>query len=269
MPEQDLNGRVAIVTGGSLGIGLAISLDLAARGADIVIAARNQGRMDAAVVRVHAMGRRAIGVATEVTKSGQVTNLVERTLAEFGRVDILVNNAGGSNGANYKRGPLLETEETDFDESIAANLKSVWLCAKAVTPTMLRQGRGAIINISSVAADPSRGTRVGFGVYSAAKVGVINLTHCMAAEWGPEIRVNCVVPGWIETERVMGANTPASAASMLSTIAQGRIGQPADIAKAVTYLASDDAGYVSGAVLFVDGGYKSGLPALLPQRPAP
>lgn len=266
MPDQYLHGRVAIVTGGSLGIGLAISLSLAARGADIVIAARNQGRMDAAAAKVHALGRRAIGVSTDVTNSAQVTNLVNRSIAEFGRIDILVNNAGGSLGTNYKRGPLLETEEKDFDESIAANLKSVWLCSKAVTPTMQRQGKGAIINISSVAADPSRGTRVGFGVYSAAKVGVINLTHCMAAEWGPGIRVNCVVPGLIETERVMASNPPSRAAVMLSTIALGRIGQPADIANAVTYLASDAADYVSGAVLYVDGGFKSGLPALLPPQ---
>ncbi len=269
MPEQDLNGRVAIVTGGSLGIGLAITLSLASRGADVVIAARNPGRMEAAAGQVRALGRRAIGVATEVTDSAQVRNLVDRTLAEFGRIDILVNNAGGSNGANYKRGSLLETEERDFDASIAANLKSVWLCGKAAAPVMQRQGKGAIVNIGSVAGDPSRGTRVGFGVYSAAKVGVINLTHCMAAEWGPEIRVNCVVPGLIATARVMGSNTPESEAAMLRTIARGRAGRPEDIAKAVTYLASDDADYVSGAILFVDGGFKSGLPPLGEPPPAP
>ncbi|MSQ28309.1 MAG: SDR family oxidoreductase [Dehalococcoidia bacterium] len=262
MPEHDLTGRVAIVTGGNQGIGRAIAHDYADHGADVVIASRTLSTAEAVAEEVRARGRKALAISTDVASNAEVVRMVQQTMDTFGRVDILVNNAGGSHGRTYNRGALLEITEEDWDNSMAVNLKSVWLCSRAVAPIMQRQGRGAILNIGSVSAQIQHGTRVGFAVYSAAKVGVNNLTYSMAAEWGPTIRVNGILPGFIETPRVTPTRSEEGNAVRTRAIALGRFGASEELAKAATFLVSDEAGYISGTIIEVHGGYKSSLPPL-------
>ncbi|MEK7214053.1 MAG: SDR family NAD(P)-dependent oxidoreductase [Chloroflexota bacterium] len=262
MPEHDLTGRVAIVTGGNQGIGRAIAHDYADHGADVVIASRTLSTAEAVAGEVRSRGRKALAISTDVASNLEVVRMVQQTMDTFGRVDILVNNAGGSHGRTYNRGALLEITEEDWDNSMAVNLKSVWLCGRAVAPIMQRLGRGAILNIGSVSAQIQHGTRVGFAVYSAAKVGVNNLTYSMAAEWGPTIRVNGILPGFIETPRVTPTRSEEGNAVRTRAIALGRFGASEELAKAATFLVSDEAGYISGTIIEVHGGYKSSLPPL-------
>jgi len=260
--DLDLSGRVAIVTGASMGIGEVLALDLAAHGADVVLAARSSDKLEAVAAQVRALGRRALAIPTDVTVAAAVQRLVEEAKRVFGRIDILVNNAGGSYGATFKRTSLLKATEADFDNAYFLNVKSAWLCGQAVAPAMLEQGRGVIINLGSVAARQEHGTRGGFGVYSITKVAVQNLTYVMAAEWGPSIRVNCVAPGVIDIPRTAANRSAQAAAERLKVIARGRLGVPQDVADAVTFLCSDMADYISGVVLEVNGGIKSSQPPI-------
>ena len=262
MPTYDLAGQVAIITGGNQGIGRGIALDMAQAGADIVIAARTVSSIEEVCGEVRALGRRTLGIPTDVTSAASIANLVQRTMDEFGRVDILVNNAGGSSGSTFRRGPLADLAEEDFDGAFAANTKSTWLCAKTVYPIMMRQQKGCILNISSVSAIPAHGTRVGFGAYSASKVAVNNLTFSMAAEWGPYIRVNAIMPGFIDTPRTAATRSPEGNAKRVASVAMGRFGSPEELAPLATFLASDAASYISGTLIEVHGGQKSSLPPL-------
>ena len=262
MATYDLVDRVAIVTGGNQGIGRSIALDMARSGANIVIVARTVSKIDAVCDEVRALGRQALGVQGDVSSNADVVETVRQTMDTFGRVDILVNNAGGSHGTTYHRGPLAEISEADFDNCVDVNLKSVWLCGRAVHPIMMQQGKGCIINISSVSAQIQHGTRLGFAVYSAAKVAVNNLTCSMAAEWGPEIRVNGILPGFIETPRVTPTRSASGNTFRVQTIALSRFGASDELAPTATFLASDEASYVSGTIVEVHGGYKSPLPPL-------
>lgn len=246
----DLTGRVAVVTGGSQGIGRAIALALAEAGADIVVAARTQGKLDAVCDEVRALGRGALGVPTNVTQGEDILRLVQRTRDNFGRLDILVNNAGGGG----RRGPLLNLTGQDFDESIASSLKSVFLCSTAVVPAMMEQGKGTIINISSSMGKVPENTRLGTGLYGAAKAGVENITYAMAAEWGPTVRVNCIVPWWVPKKEQLAGQSPALLAARNKAFAMGRPGAPDDIAGAAVFLASDAAGWITGSVLDISGG---------------
>lgn len=259
-PCIDLRGRVAIVTGGSQGIGRGIALTLARAGADLVIASRTQARIEEACQEVLTTGRRALGVQTDVTKEDDVARLVDRTVDSFGRLDILVNNAGGSYGRTFRRGPLIGLTGSDFDECLALNLKSVFLCSTAAAPVMMRQGRGAIVNISSIANRESEATWGGFSLYAAAKAGVVTLTWSMAAEWAPRVRVNCVTPGFVSSRRVSASRSTERVKARLSTVSLGRPGEPEEIGNAVAFLASDAASYVTGTVMDVHGGLKSNLP---------
>ncbi len=246
----DLTGRVAVVTGGSQGIGRAIALALAEAGADVVVAARTQGKLDAACDEIKALVRSALGVPADVTQGDDVLRLVQRTRETFGRLDILVNNAGGGG----RRGPLLDLTEQDFDASMASNLKSVFLCSKAVVPTMLEQGRGAIVNIASSMGKVPENTRVGTGLYGAAKAGVENITYAMAAEWGPTVRVNCIVPWWIPSKEQLASYSAGVISARTKTYAMARLGEPDDIAGAAVFLASDAASWITGSVLDISGG---------------
>lgn len=246
----DLTGRVAIVTGGSQGIGRAIALALAEAGADIVVTARTPSTVESASDEIRALGRKALGVPADVTRGDDIARLVQRTRETFGRLDILVNNAGG--GGRWA--PLLDLTEQDFDDSMASSLKSVFLCSKAVAPTMLRQGRGAIINISSSMGKVPENTRHGTGLYGAAKAGVENITYAMAAEWGPAVRVNCVVPWWVPKKEQLAGQSPALLAARNKAFAMGRPGEPDDIAGAVVFLASGAASWITGSVLDISGG---------------
>ena len=260
MPDFDLTDRVAIVTGGSDGIGKGIAVGLAEAGANLVIAARRQDRIDAAVEQLRGMGRRAIGVSTDVTDEAQIQAMVEAALQEFGKIDILVNNAGSSWGATFKRAPLLELEASDFDGCFGTNVKSQFLCAKTVAPIMLEQeGGGCIVNMSSVAGQLTGTTpSATMAFYSASKAAILSLSRSMAAEWAPRIRVNAIMPGLIQTERTR--NDPMRQATddqLAAAIGLNRVGLPEDIAGAAVFLASDAASWMTGAAIQIDGGPRS------------
>lgn len=258
----DLEGRVAIVTGGSQGLGRGIAHSLADAGANIVVVARlpeavtsgaerPHAPVSAAVEELRAKGRRAIGITADVRDEAQVNGIVEKALAEFGRVDILVNNAGGSWGETFTKGPILEIGSRDMMEAYRLNVVTAFLCSRAVAPAMMEQGRGAIVNVASITG---QGPCPGQASYGAAKAAVISLTKTMAAEWAPAIRVNVIAPSLVETPHRTKGGGGAVEAAMLSSTPLGRVGLVEEHAAAVTYLASDAAGYITGTVLDINGG---------------
>jgi NAD(P)-dependent dehydrogenase (short-subunit alcohol dehydrogenase family) len=254
----DLTDRVAIVTGGSDGIGKGVALGLAEAGAHLVIAARRQDRIDATVSDIEKLGRRAIGVPTDVSDGAQVANLIDSAMKEFGQIDILVNNAGSSWGNNFRRGLLLELEESDFDGCFGTNVKSQFFCSKAAVPIMQQQAKGGcIINMSSVAGIFPGNPSPTMAFYSASKAAILSLTRSMAAEWAPKVRVNALMPGLIQTDRTRNdPNRRATDDELARGIGMARVGLPEDIAGAAVYLASDASGWVTGAAIQIDGGPK-------------
>jgi NAD(P)-dependent dehydrogenase (short-subunit alcohol dehydrogenase family) len=263
MPKFDLTDRVAIVTGGSQGIGKGIALGLAEQGAHIVVVSREPEAVTSGTERLHhpanpvveeiqRLGRKAIGVLADVRDSEQVQAMVARTEETYGRVDILVNNAGASWGETFKMGPLLELTAHDVMESLRLNLLSVFLVSAAVAPVMLRQGKGSIVNMASLSG---RGPSLNNGPYGAAKAGVISLTETMAREWGPIVRVNAIAPGAVAHADRSPVHPYAQGRVPISeTTALGRAGTVEDIVGAAVYLASDEASYTTGAVLDINGG---------------
>lgn len=243
---MDLDGRVALVTGGGRGIGRAVALKLAARGADIAVS--DILTTEAAVVadEVRALGRQAAALTADVSVSDDVTRMVTEAKAALGKVDILVNNAGIA-----RDGLLLRMTDEDWDKVIAVDLRSVFLCTKAVLRDMTRQRWGRIINISSVsglAGNPGQAN------YSAAKAGIIGFTRTIAKEMASRsITVNAIAPGLIDTG-LAHELTEQQRAAFVSGIPMGCLGTAEDIAGAVAFLASDDAGYITGQVIAVDGG---------------
>ncbi|MBN2908268.1 3-oxoacyl-[acyl-carrier-protein] reductase [Polycladomyces sp. WAk] len=242
-----LTGKVAIVTGGSRGIGRAVSLRLAREGADVaVVFAGNREKAEAVVGEIQEMGRRSVAIQADVSQADQVDAMVKQVIEAFGRIDILVNNAGIT-----RDNLLLRLKEEDWDAVLSTNLKGVFLCTKAVTRQMMKQRFGRIINISSVVGligNPGQAN------YVAAKAGVIGLTKTAARELASRgITVNAIAPGFIETDMtaVLGEETREQ---MLSQIPLGRFGSAEDVAGAVAFLASDDAAYITGQTLNVDGG---------------
>ncbi len=246
-----LAGRVALVTGASGGIGQAIALTFARAGARLVLAARHPEPLEALTGEVRATGAAAVAVPTDVTKGDQVRSLVQWAKVEFGHVDILVNNAGGTFGDTFTRGRILQITESDWDQTLALNLKGAFLCSQAVVPLMLEQKRGVIVNISSVAGVTPN---VEFLAYGVAKAGLINFTKSLALDLAPHIRVNALSVGIIDTPRTATRRTPQRWKELLDATPMGVSGQPQDVAWAVLYLASDAAGWVTGTVLGVDGG---------------
>jgi len=257
MNPFDLTDRIAVVTGGSSGIGLGIALGLARAGAHVVIAARTPGRIESACDTVRAEGRRALGIATDVTDAAQVGGLVEAVVAEFGCIDVWVNNAGASYGTGFRRGPLADLNAADFDGCFALNTRSVFVASQAANAVMQRQGKGSIINVGSVGGQAGRTPQLGFALYGAAKAATMHLTASMAAEWGPAVRVNCLLPGVIQTERSAAVRSAEESAGLAAQVALGRIGSPGDVAGAAVFLASDASAFVSGASLLVGGGTRA------------
>ncbi|MBN6185868.1 3-oxoacyl-[acyl-carrier-protein] reductase [Aneurinibacillus sp. BA2021] len=242
-----LEGKVALVTGASRGIGRAIALELASQGADVAV---NYAGSEAAAQEVAdeivKLGRRAIVVQANVAKTEEVEAMVKRTIDELGKLDILVNNAGIT-----RDNLLMRMKEEEFDDVIAINLKGVFNCTKAVTRPMMKARSGRIINISSVVGVMGN---PGQANYVAAKAGVIGMTKSVARELASRgITVNAVAPGFIETDMtsVLGEDTKES---LLSQVPLGRLGKPQDIADIVSFIASEKASYMTGQVFHVDGG---------------
>ena len=254
MPNSmfDLSGTVAVVTGGNGGIGLGIARGLASVGANIVVAARNQPKTDRAVEELAALGVEALGLTTDVADEESVGEAVSRTVERFGRVDILVNNAGIS----IRREPQ-EYSIEEWDRVLNINLRSMFLCSKAVHPHMAANGGGSIINIGSMT--------VMFGSdwsssYAASKGGAAQFTRSLAVAWAKYgIRVNCILPGWIYTELTepIEGLYPERHALINQRIPAGRWGTPDDMAGAAVFLSSPAADYVTGTIMPVDGGYSS------------
>ena len=245
--KVDLNGRVAIVTGGSRGIGRAIAIELASCGAKMVINYNRSAEAAQEVVeRIQAAGGEATATKGDVGNMDMAQNIVETALSSFGRVDILVNNAGITRDTL-----LMRMSENDWDVVLDTNLKGAFNCIKCVTKTMIKQRYGRIINVTSVSGLIGN---AGQANYCAAKAGMVGLTKAAAKELASRnITVNAVAPGFVETD-ITAVLSEDLKKSILSMTPVGRWGKPEDVACAVTFLASEEAGFITGHVLSVDGG---------------
>jgi 3-oxoacyl-[acyl-carrier protein] reductase len=244
---QPLEGKMALVTGASRGIGRAIALELARQGSAVAVNYRAQApAADEVVAAIVSAGGRATAVQADVSVAAEAQRLVETTLATLGTLDILVNNAGITRDTL-----LLRMSEEDWDAVLDTNLKSAFNCVKAAQRTFLRKKAGRIISVGSVAG--LRGN-AGQANYAAAKAGLVGFTKALARELGSRgITVNLVAPGFIQTD-LTNTLAPEYVSAILAQTPAGRFGQPEDVAAAVAFLASDAAAYITGQVLCVDGG---------------
>ena len=244
---MNFSGKTAIVTGGSRGIGRAVCLELAKGGANVVLCyAGNESAANDTVAACEALGAKALAVRCNVADAGEVKALVDTAVKTFGRVDILVNNAGIT-----RDGLLMTMKEEDFDAVVATNLRGTFLCMKAVARPMMRQRYGRIVNLSSVVGLRGNAGQVN---YAASKAGVVGMTKSLAKELASRnVTVNAVAPGFIETD-MTAAMPEAAKTATLAAIPMQRLGAAEDVARAVAFLASDEAAYITGQVLAVDGG---------------
>ncbi|MDD4858772.1 MAG: SDR family oxidoreductase [Dehalococcoidales bacterium] len=246
-----LEGQTAIVTGGSRGIGKAISLGLATMGADVAICSRDITKCKDVADEIERMRRKSLAISVDVTKPSDVAAMVEKVKNSFGKIDILVNSAG--------IGLVTRTDklaEADWDKVVNLDLKATFLCCQAVGREMIAAQKGSIINISSM-----MGQRVAYGhaAYCAAKGGVDQLTRVLAVEWSRyNIRVNSIAPGWIVTD--MTDELPADVRpKLIASVPLKRFGKPEEIVGAALYYASEMSSYTTGSVLVVDGGTTIGV----------
>jgi 3-oxoacyl-[acyl-carrier protein] reductase len=247
---MSLSGRVAFVTGASQGIGRACALKLAAEGAAVAVAARNQEKLNELVREIENSAGKAAAFALDVTDEEQTKNVIKAAIAQFGKIDILVNNAGITRDQL-----IMRMKRSDWDAVLQTNLTSAYLCTQAVTSSMLKQRWGRIINITSIFGEMGQ---AGQSNYAASKAGLIGLTMAVARELGSRnITCNAVAPGFIETAmtEVLAEDFKQNAAKQIPL---GRVGTVDDVAHAVAFLASDEASYITGHVLDVNGGMLMG-----------
>ena len=252
--QFSLEGQVALVTGGSRGIGEATAITFAKAGADVAISSRKLPDLEKVAAEIRKLGRKSLAVEAHIGRMEMLQPLVDRVVAEFGRIDILVNNAG----TNFFS-PAIEMTEKSWDTVMNLDLKGLFFLSQAVAKQMIKQGGGKIINIASISGFK---VQVPTGHYSIAKAGVIMATRVMALEWAKyNIRANCIAPGAIETKlydsifSIMPADQKKAAKeNAAARIPMGRAGEPSEIANALLFLASNASSYVTGQAFLVDGG---------------
>ncbi len=259
-PEVDLSGQVAVVTGGSSGIGRAIAEAYARAGADVVPTARTPEDVEAAAEAVRAAGGESLAVTTDVADPSEVAALFEAVAAEFGGVDVLVNAAGVNPMSGLGTPDRVAPE--DFADVVGVNLHGAYTCAREAGPFLRESGGsggagagGAVINVASVSG------LVGFKrqhPYTASKHGLVGLTKSLALDWAPDVRVNCIAPGFVETPLTEPVREDEELyESLVDDTPMGRFAEPAEVAGPALFLASDHASFVTGACLVVDGGWTS------------
>lgn len=249
MAEFSPEGKVALVTGGGRGLGKAIALALAQAGADVAIASRTQKELENTAEKIVAEGCKALPIVADVSRLEDVNRMVEEVTRWQGKLDVLVNAAGVN-----RRIPSLEVTEVDWDWILGINLKGTFFTCQAAGKVMVRQGKGSIINIASLLSAVGIPT---LAPYAASKTGLVGLTRVLAAEWGPYgVRVNAIAPGYFRTQMTEGLFANAEWVERLKRqVPLGREGFPEDLGGVAVFLASDAARYLTGQVIYVDGGY--------------
>jgi len=259
--DTDLNGKVAVVTGASRGIGVEVAKAFREAGARVALVARDAEALEWVADGLGADDGEALAIPTDVSDPEAVAAMVDRVLAEFGRLDFACNNAAGG---GHPPTPLAEVPIEAFDSGVATTLRGVFLSMRAEIPAMLRSGGGAIVNTSSTAGLQAVG---GLATYVAVKHGVEGLTKVAALDYAAAgVRVNAVAPGPILTENLERAGTAAQEAAA-GAMPMRRIGRPEEVAAAVVWLCSEAAGFVTGTTLTIDGGKLSGTPPFMVHRP--
>jgi gluconate 5-dehydrogenase/2-deoxy-D-gluconate 3-dehydrogenase len=248
-PNFDLNGKIAIVVGGTQGIGKALALGLAASGCDVIPVSRTLSKSERVAEEIRQLGKKSLAMAVDITKIDDIKKLKDTVLEKFGKIDILVNAAGYN-----KKSYAVDLSEEDFKKVMSTNLDGVFLCSKVIGEQMIKQGGGRIINISSMGSI--------FGIsrsvaYCASKGGVSQLTKVLAIEWSPyNINVNAIAPGWFKTELTTPVYTdPVASKRVVDKTPVGRWGEVDELVGATIFLASEASSFVTGTTINVDGGF--------------
>lgn len=245
----DLTGKIAIITGGSKGLGEQMAYALAEAGADLALISRTQAELDTVAAEIHtATGRKVIGVAADVTKEADIVVMVQKVMGVFGKIDILINNAGIGGTT-----PIQDLKEEEWDRFMNLNLKGPVLCSKHVGAEMIKRKQGNIINVSSLFA---KIVARYMGAYATTKAGLVQFTRTLALEWCRyNIRVNALCPGYFETPMNEGFWETKGGKGIIERIPMQRVGDPKELKPAILFLASNANSFMTGATLFVDGGH--------------